>query len=440
MIWLSITALAMAFLAALAVGVIWSLGQILRILSPVLWPLAVAGVLSYLLDPVVDVFAKRGIPRARAIVLVFVLALVSITAVFGSVVPQMYRESRQLAERVPGYAARLQTQINTWATNPPVLVQKFLQVRAQLKRPAEPPDVSVSPETETNGVAISPPKSGPPAFDPETIRSASSWLANNIPDLGSWILSKLGRATSWAGFLAGFFLVPVYAFYFLLEKRGIESQWADYIPLRSSWFKEEVAFVLQSINDYLIVFFRSQVLVAICDGILYTTGFLIIGLPYAFLIGVISIGLTMIPFAGAITTCVCASLMALVASGSWQLPAMVLVVFAVVQAIEGLVLSPKIMGDRVGLHPLAIIVAVMVGTTVLGGLLGGLLAIPLAAALRVIMFRYIWRPSVRLLQYYIIIIKLSGLRRRLGARTLRSAWRGRWRREAAAGRRVGPAA
>ncbi len=132
---------------------------------------------------------------------------------------------------------------------------------------------------------------------------------------------------------------------------------------------------------------------AICDGVLYTAGFLIIGLPYAFLIGGISVALTMIPFAGAITTCVCACLMGLIASGSWQLPVAVLVVFAVVQTIEALVISPKIMGDRVGLHPLAIIVAVMVGTTVLGGLLGGLLAIPLAAALRVIMFRYIWRPS-----------------------------------------------
>jgi predicted PurR-regulated permease PerM len=69
----------------------------------------------------------------------------------------------------------------------------------------------------------------------------------------------------------------------------------------------------------------------------------------------------------------------------------VFAVFGVVQTLEGLVISPKIMGDRVGLHPLTIIIAVMVGTQVLGGILGGVLAIPLTAALRVIMFRYIWR-------------------------------------------------
>ena len=65
--------------------------------------------------------------------------------------------------------------------------------------------------------------------------------------------------------------------------------------------------------------------------------------------------------------------------------------FAIVQTIEGLVISPQIMGDRVGLHPLTIIIAVIAGTTLLGGLLGGILAIPLTAALRVLMFRYVWK-------------------------------------------------
>jgi len=84
----------------------------------------------------------------------------------------------------------------------------------------------------------------------------------------------------------------------------------------------------------------------------------------------------------------------LVQFGDWLHPLLVLVVFGCVQALEGLVISPKIMGDRVGLHPVSIIIAIMVGTTLLGGLLGGILAIPLTAALRVVMFRYVWkRPS-----------------------------------------------
>jgi predicted PurR-regulated permease PerM len=79
--------------------------------------------------------------------------------------------------------------------------------------------------------------------------------------------------------------------------------------------------------------------------------------------------------------------------GDWQHPLMVIGVFAVVQFLEGFFIQPKIIGDRVGLHPLAIIIAVIAGTTLLGGVLGGILAIPFTAALRVIMFRYVWRSA-----------------------------------------------
>jgi len=244
--------------------------------------------------------------------------------------------------------------------------------------------------------AVSPTQNSPSVGSAATrdfVRSVTGWVAGVLPAAGAWAIERVGQVGSWLGVLAGAFLVPVYLFYFLLEKRGIERQWTQYLPVRQSGFKDELVFCLQAINGYLIVFFRSQVLVAVCDGVLYTLGFLLIGLPYAFLLGLMATVLTMIPFLGAIATCTAALLIAFAATGSWELPALVMGVFAVVQTIEGLVISPKIMGDRVGLHPLAIIISVMVGTSLLGGLLGGILAIPLAAALRVIMFRYIWRRS-----------------------------------------------
>jgi predicted PurR-regulated permease PerM len=152
-----------------------------------------------------------------------------------------------------------------------------------------------------------------------------------------------------------------------------------------------VVFVLDSISGYLVAFFRGQLLVAICNAVLYTIGLLIVGVNYAFLLGFAAVLLTMIPYLGAIVICVTALTLAFVQYGDWQHPALVLCVFAVTQALEGLVISPKIMGNRVGLHPLAIIIAVMTGTTLFGGILGGILAIPLAAALRVILFRYVWK-------------------------------------------------
>lgn len=396
-IWFALTALSIAVVLALVAGLVWATGRVLQLLSPVLWPLAMGGVLAYLLDPLVDLLVARRIPRSRAITLVFVSACALVVGVFLSFVPQVVGEARQFSERVPAYSHKLKQKLDSWATNPPVAVRRMLAVRDLFVRQTNSlPDiitpVDPSAAAETNGVvqaSLGPP-SRLPGLSPETLRSFTAWVGNLLPGVGSWAADQVGRVSGWFGVLVGLCLVPIYAFYFLLEKRGIERRWTEYLPVRASWFKEEIVFCLRSVNDYLIVFFRSQVLVALCDGALYTIGFLVIGLPYAFLLGLLGTILTMIPFIGAIITCSAAVVVAFAASGSWQLPVGVLAVFGVVQTLEGLVISPKIMGDRVGLHPLTIIIAVMVGTQLLGGILGGVLAIPLTAALRVIMFRYVW--------------------------------------------------
>jgi len=395
LIWLALTGLAIAVLVGLVAGLIWGLGRVLDILSPVLWPLAVAGVLAYLLDPLVDWLERRKIRRPRAIGLVFVMALVLVLAMFGSVVPQIVRETRQLVTKIPAYAERLRDRIENWAQHPPAILRKLLE-------PTEPaPAAAPGTNEETIVVATNlAPELRAPAtnnptlvskLDKETLQTATGWLSQVLPKVGSWLFGQVGRVASWFGVLAGLALIPVYTFYFLLEKEGISSRWTDYLPVSDSKFKHELVFVLRSINDYLIAFFRGQVLVAVCDGVLYAIGFLCIGLPYAVLIGAAAIALTMIPFLGAIVTCVAALLIALVQYGDWLHPLLVLGVFAVVQTLEGLVISPRIMGDRVGLHPVTIIISVITGTTLLGGLLGGILAIPLTAALRVVMFRYVWK-------------------------------------------------
>jgi predicted PurR-regulated permease PerM len=395
-IWLALTSLAVAVLVVLAVALIWGLGQVLHILAPVLWPLAVAGVIAYLLDPVVDFFQRKGVPRTRAILFVFAMSVIFLLGLVGSVVPQVITETRDLAVRVPNYATNLQHRIEHFVNNPPASLRRLLQKEAPPGATNAIPETDATATTSTNAPAlpVAPSDAAPPwgrTFDRETFKTATGWLAKVLPQVGSWLFGQVTRVASWFGVLAGLALLPVYAFYFLLEKRGIESKWTDYLPVTRSEFKDEMVFVIRSINDYLIVFFRSQVLVALCDGVLYTIGFIIIGLPYAVLLGVMATMLTMIPFLGAIATCGAALILAVVQFGDWQHPAAVLGVFAVVQTLEGLVISPKIMGDRVGLHPLTIIIAVMVGTTVLGGILGGILAIPLTAAGRVLMFRYVWR-------------------------------------------------
>jgi predicted PurR-regulated permease PerM len=395
-LWLAATGLAIAVLVGLLAGLIWGLGRVVGLLSPVLGPLAVAGVLAYLLDPVVDFLERKGTARPRAIILVFALTFIIFAGLLSSVVPQLIVETRQLVSRVPEYADRLEKKVQGWVSHPPAWLRTALQ-----SKPGGAGETNAPPSTNDFGAdqvdlttRPSPKTNAPPLlslFDKDTLQTAATGLAGGVRRAAPWLF---GRVVSWVGVLAGLALIPVYAFYFLLEKRGISSRWTDYLPVSDSGFKNELVFVLTSINSYLIAFFRGQVLVAICDGLLYGMGFLLIGLPYSLLIGAAAILLTMIPFLGAMVICAMALVIAVVTFGDWAHPLLVLAVFGVVQTLEGLLISPKIMGDKVGLHPLTIIVAVMVGTTLLGGLLGGILAIPLTAALRVIMARYIWKRQV----------------------------------------------
>jgi predicted PurR-regulated permease PerM len=390
--WTALSGLAIAILVGLIVLLVWGLGRVLDILSPVLWPLAVAGVVAYLLDPVIDHFERKGLPRPRAIVCVFAIAIIIVGGVAASVVPPIVSQTREFAQRIPAIQTKVSQFIDEWINNPNGIYEK---IKGSLtKTPATPPPVvttnSTSGVIETNTPAA--PVANPPATDglisEKAIQSAGGWIKHIVPT--AWSL-----VATWFGILTGLALIPIYAFYLLLEKRGIQSKWTNYLPVKDSTFKDELVFILQSINDYLIAFFRGQVLVAICDGILYGVGFLLIGLPYAILLGAAAMVLTIVPFVGAVIIFVLAMLIALVQFGDWKHPLLVLTVFAVVQTLEGVVISPRVMKGRVGLHPLTIIIAVMVGTTLLGGLLGGILAIPLTAVLRVLMSRYVWKRPAR---------------------------------------------
>ncbi len=395
-IWFALTGLAVATVIALVVAAVWGLGRVLDLLSPVLWPLAIAAVVACLLSPVVDFFERKKLSRVRAILLVFFMALAVVLGVLASIAPQIVVETKDLASKIPEYSERVQAQVGEFVAQPSEYLRHlFHKPRAasppsssgaQLQSPANPVpgEIQFQSPVTTNAPSTS-------GAQQAALNKATDWLTGSLPKIGSWLWNHVLKIFSGFGLLAGLVLIPVYAFYFLLEQRRIESRWKDYLPLQDSRAKDEAVFMLEAISGYLVAFFRGQVLVAICDGMLYTIGFLIIGVNYAYLFGLAAVVLTMIPFLGAIVICVAALTLAFVQYGDWQHPVLVLGVFAVVQSLESLFISPKIMGNRVGLHPLVIIIAVMTGTTLLGGILGGILAIPLAAALRVILFRYVWK-------------------------------------------------
>jgi predicted PurR-regulated permease PerM len=414
-LWVSITALAVGVLLALIGLLVLGLGWVINQLSVVLLPLAVAGVIAYLLDPVVDYFVTLRVPRVRAVLLVFFLVIMLVIGLLATVVPRVIVETNSLVKSLPGHVEDMQKKFEEWMVSTPLGIELpswWPWSGSSTNAPGVKESVEV-PSTaggdSTNAVLVADSESAGAtnevgAASADGARSARinrdlgesliSWMPRalqSLPVVGKWLVSQLSAMASWVGLIIGFSLIPVYLFYFLLEKRGIQRSWTDYLPVHESRTKEELVFVLKSINDYLILFFRGQVLVALCDGVLYTIGFLLIGLPYAFLIGLAAGFLSIVPYLGFVISLVPALVLAIIQYGDWLHPVLTLVVFGVVQSLEGLFISPKIMGDRVGLHPLTIIVAVMLGTALMGGILGGILAIPLTAALRVLMFRYVWR-------------------------------------------------
>lgn len=353
--WLSVTALAWAVMLGLVGLLAWGGAFVLDRLSSVLMPLAIAAILAYILDPVVDFFESKGLSRFRVIIFVYCLSTLLLLTFLAWVMPRLVVETGDLVQNLPKHVAQLNTKIRDW------LAQSHLGAQARQM------------------------------WESQAGVSFQQWLAQALPAASKWMLSQATRAASWAGLIVGLALVPVYVFYFLLEKNSIIKQWKAYIPLRDSPLKEEIAFVMTAINDCLIVFCRGQVLVALCDGVILTAGFLLVGLNYAVLIGLAAGFLSIVPYLGITISVIPAVALAIVQYADWLHPVLVVGVFIATQLIEGFLITPKIIGDRVGMHPLTVMVAVIVGTTLLGGLIGGVLAIPLTAALRTLMFRYVWK-------------------------------------------------
>ncbi len=393
--WFALTTFSIALSVAILVGAVWGIGKFLNLLSPVLWPLAIAVVVAYLFDPAVNWLERRGITRTWGITIVFVVVFCVFSGVLASVIPQMVKESRKLVKNAPDYASWVEQRFSEWADR----ATKAASAASQKPSTNAPPVNSSSGSTnsaESSGAKPSSSTVSQPAgqIHNRIIASATDWFEKAASTVGSWVLSELVKATALIDVLVALILIPVYSFYFLREKRWIRANWTHYLPLRDSRAKEEMIFIIDAINGYMIAFFRGQVLVAICSGVLYTIGFLAIGLDYAFLLGFLCMLLTMVPFLGPLISFIISLILTALQFADWFHPLMIFVVFTVVVSLENFFYSPRIMGNRVGLHPLVIIVAVLIGITFLGGLLGGVLAIPLAAALRVILFRYLWKqPS-----------------------------------------------
>jgi predicted PurR-regulated permease PerM len=228
-------------------------------------------------------------------------------------------------------------------------------------------------------------------------------LVKNPGELVSKALTFLGERASNYFFVmfhsvAGLFawaVLPVYLAFFLMAEPFEMKQLGEFLPFLKKETKEDVIYLIDQFIGILLTFFRAQIIIALAQGVLYAIGFALIGLPYGGLIGMTLGVLNVIPYLGSIAGLGVALPLAFFGNdGSVMRVVLALAVFGVVQAVEGNFLTPKIMGNRTGLHPALIIFAVFFWGIALGGILGMMLAIPLTA-FAVVFWRLMKKKYIR---------------------------------------------
>lgn len=420
--WAALTALFLVLLAAIVGSAIWIAGNLIAFLQPILIPVAIAVILAYLLDPVVTHLSERGYSRTRAILALFTIAFLGLAAVITWVVPTISMQAANVTRELPAYTNRARdtvvdliyrynhsfgdpvsgkTKPASAASN---LVNWLLASPTPTPDPNTRPEISAPPDAaQTDANASVPPAAKLTSAERQRIQD---WvqrqlpnLQRQIPDLSAklWNLLKtsIGGFLGITGFLLSLVMVPIYLFFLLKERPAIERRWKEYLPLRASPLKDEVAAVLMQINSYVIAYFRGQLLVCLIDGVLIGTALFLLGLNFAPLVGMLVVLLTMIPYIGIVLCWIPAVLIALAQWGDWMHPLIVTALFFGIQNFEAIFIAPRIVGNSVGLHPMTVIVSIFVWGLLIGGLLGPILAVPLTATLKVLLARYVWGRRLR---------------------------------------------
>ena len=324
--------------AALVIG---ALGATLWVLKAALTPLAAAFVIAYLLDPLIDRFEARRVRRPFAIFLLLGLVGGGLFGFLLFVIPRLVREIAALAEQMPGYLERFVGE---------VVPAVERQLGVELPRTFE----AVLGE----------------------LRGAELTVLGTLRDVLTGTLSTL---TGTVGVLVALLVIPILAYYLLVQFDEIVARLGRLVPPRHR------AYVFEKVRttDRLVSgFLRGQVLVAACLGVLYAIGFSVIGIDLAIGVGLLAGAMAVIPYLGNVVALGTATILCVLKFGFDGHLLAVVAWYVVVQNLEGFVLTPRIVGSSVGLHPAAVIVALLIGGD-LFGFLGLLIAVPAAAVVKV---------------------------------------------------------
>ncbi|RZA22185.1 MAG: AI-2E family transporter [Lysobacteraceae bacterium] len=327
--------------AALALGVLW----MVWLLAPILSPFVFAALLGWLGDPLVDRLVLSGRKRNTAVILVFSAMSTILVIALLILVPLLEQQIVTLVQSLPRYRDWFVGTALPW-----VEYRTGLEILSWL--------------------------------DPERLFTLIREHWERAGGIAATVLGYVSRSGfALLGWLANIVLLPVLAFFFLRDWDLLVERVGLLVP-RDHY--DTVRKLAQESDAVLGGFLRGQLLVMLILGVLYAIGLWAVGLDLGILIGIIAGLLTFVPYLGPASIVVFGGMAALVQFGDWQHLAGVAVVFTVGQIIESYWLTPKLVGDRIGLHPMAVIFAVMAGGS-LFGFLGMLLALPVAAVANVLL-------------------------------------------------------
>lgn len=315
---------------------------LIYMLRSVLMPFVLGIVLGYLFDPLVSKLTKFKISRTWATLLVFVLVLLLITPLLVWFIGTINDELNLFISMMPEYMS--------------VLAQKIMPLLERLQ--ASFPSLSAENIKETLSQNIS-----------ETFQFSGKLLQS---------LFKNGMAI--VNVLSLVLITPVVAFYMLRDWDVFTKKAKDLLPKKS---KKNLLDIFRQIDRALSGFIRGQVSVCIILGAYYAVGLRLVGLELGLLVGFIAGIISFIPYVGSITGFVLSMILACSQFGDMTHIIAVVCVFFIGQFIEGNFLTPKLVGDKVGLHPVWVMFALLSGGALLG-FLGLMIAVPVAAVIGVL--------------------------------------------------------
>jgi len=316
-------------------------GWLLYLLAPVLTPFVASALLAYIGDPLADRLQRLKMPRTLAVIVVFLLTFLMLLLLVVLVGPLIRSQVTALFDALPEIARQFE---QVWMPN----IAGYLNIEAG-------DDVGIG-----------------------------AFLSRYSDMAGTWGTKVLVSVTKSGGAVAAavlsLFLVPILTFYLLRDWDSILAHLGALLPSKQ---RETIVKLAQETDEVLGAFLRGQLLVMLALSIIYSVGLSLVGLKFAIAIGVVAGLVSFVPYLGFVFGISLAGLTVALEPNPLWLLAGVVATFSIAQLLEGSILTPKLVGDRIGLHPVIIIFAVAAGGQ-LFGFFGILLALPAAAVLSVL--------------------------------------------------------